>query len=59
MNKVKKLLGALLGAVTAGGVLLVANAFGLDVDAATATAVAGLLASLGTYLAPANEVDES
>lgn len=54
-RKIKKLIGAALGAVTAGGVLAVANALGIGVGPELAAAVAGLLAAVGTYLAPKNQ----
>lgn len=54
IQKIKKLIGAALGAVTAGGVLALADALGLGVGPELATVVAGALAALGTYLAPKN-----
>lgn len=53
-RKIKKLIGAALGAVTAGGVLAVADALGLGVGPELATVVAGVLAAFGTWLAPRN-----
>lgn len=53
-RKIKKLVGALLGGVTAGGILAAADAFGLAVGPELATTVAAVLAALGTYLAPKN-----
>lgn len=55
MRRIRKAVGALLGGVTAGAVLSVAAAFGVEVSPELAGAVAVLLAALGTYLAPANE----
>jgi len=55
MARYRKLIGAALGAVTAGAVMIVVEALGLHLDVATATTVAGVLTSLGTLVAPKND----
>jgi hypothetical protein len=55
MKKIAKAIGALLGGIT-GGVLVVAlGAFDVTIDPELAAAIALILATFGTYLAPKNE----
>jgi tetrahydromethanopterin S-methyltransferase subunit D len=51
---VKKAVGALLGGVTGGAVVVVLGAFGVTVAPELAASIAIGLATLGTYLAPRN-----
>lgn len=55
MKNYRKLLGSLLGSVTAGAVVAVAAAFGLVLAAPVAAAVVVILSAVGTYLAPPND----
>ena len=55
MRKVRKASGALLGGVTGAAVAVVARAFGLELPPELAAAIALLLATAGTWLAPANQ----
>ena len=57
MRKIRKLIGSLLGGVTAAVVITVAGALGVTVEAELAAAIAVILAAVGTWIAPANEVE--
>jgi hypothetical protein len=54
VEKYRKLFGAVLGGATAGAVIAILDAVGVQVDLATATTIAGVLASIGTLVAPRN-----
>lgn len=54
LSTVRKAVGALLGSVTAGVIITVARAFGVDVDPTLAAAIATIFGTLGAYLAPPN-----
>lgn len=54
IRKIKKAIGALLGGITAGAVVAILEAFNMDVTLQQAGAIAILLTTLGTYLAPKN-----
>lgn len=54
MRRVRKAIGTLLGGVTAGAVMLIGSAAGLEVGAELAAAVVVVLATIGTYVAPKN-----
>ncbi|HKS46366.1 MAG TPA: hypothetical protein VJT49_14895 [Amycolatopsis sp.] len=58
LARAKKAIGALLGGATGVGVAAILHAAHLDVAPELATTIAGLLAALGTYLAPANAAKE-
>lgn len=55
MKRVRKAVGALLGGATGAVVALLLNAVGVDVTAEFATAVAVILSTVGTWVAPKNE----
>lgn len=55
MRRVRKLVGAVLGGVTAGAVIAVGRMAGVEVEPELAAAVVTVLAAIGTYVAPANE----
>jgi len=54
MSKVAKALGALLGGITGGAVVVLAGSFGLDITPELGAAVALVLGTVGAYLAPKN-----
>lgn len=53
MRRYSKLIGTILGGVTGSGVVAAAAAFGWSVPESVALVIAGVAASLGTLLAPA------
>lgn len=53
---VRKAVGAFLGGLTAAAVVTVAGFFSVEVSPELASAVAVILATLGTWLAKPNEV---
>lgn len=57
MRRVKKLLGSILGSLTAGGVIGIAALFGLTVPVEAAAAFVTIAAWAGTYLSPKNETE--
>jgi hypothetical protein len=54
VKKIWKAVGAVLGGLTGTAVIAVAGAFGADVTPEFGAAVALILATFGTYLAPKN-----
>jgi hypothetical protein len=54
-GRIRKLLGAALGAVTATGLIALAGALGIELDPAAAVALATALVAFATWLAPAND----
>ena len=54
LAKVKKAVGALLGGITGVAVTEILAAVHVSVPIGVASAIAGVLALLGTYLAPPN-----
>jgi hypothetical protein len=54
MKRFAKFCGALLGAVTGGVIIAICGAAGVDIDPGLAATIAGVCASVGTYLAPKN-----
>lgn len=56
MKRIAKAVGALLGSVTGAGVVALFAAFDVTIPLALAGAIAVILATVGAYLAPANEV---
>lgn len=54
LKNVRKAVGALLGGVTAAGVVAVAEMVGVDVSLPVAGALAVLLSTAGTWVAPRN-----
>jgi hypothetical protein len=56
VRRLRKAIGAGLGAVTGALVVWGAAAAGVDIDPAAAASLAAVLAVLGTYITPANEV---
>ena len=55
LRRIRKAVGALLGGVTAAAVVAVAEALDVDVSMPVAGAIAVLLSTVGTWLAPPNE----
>ena len=55
MRKIRKAIGALLGGVTGATVTMVLSAFDVEVAPELAAALAVVLATIGTWLAPPNE----
>lgn len=54
MKNYRKLIGAILGGVTGGGLVALAAAIGWDLPEAAAMAIAGGVAAVGTLVAPPN-----
>lgn len=54
IKRVSKAIGGLLGGATGGAVIATADAFGVEVSTPVAAAIAVLLATFGTWLAPPN-----
>jgi hypothetical protein len=55
MKRFRKLVGAILGGLTAGAVIAVGGLLGWDVPPELAAAIVTLLAAFGTWVAPPNE----
>lgn len=55
MRRIRKLIGAALGGITAGAVIGVFALFDVTIGTELATAMVTLLAAAGTYISPANE----
>lgn len=51
---VRKLLGSVLGGATGVGVTAILEGFGVHLDGSVASAIALVLAAVGTYIAPQN-----
>lgn len=56
MKTVRKAVGALLGGVTAAVVVTALGLFGVEIAPELAGAIAVILATAGTWIAPPNEV---
>lgn len=54
IRNIRKLLGSILGSLTAGGVIGVAALFGLTIPVEAAAAIVTIAAWAGTYVSPKN-----
>jgi hypothetical protein len=55
MARVRKLVGAVLGGLTAGAIVGVGRLLGWGIEPEVAAALVTILAAVGTYVSPANE----
>jgi hypothetical protein len=56
MSRIRKLVGAVLGGITAGAVVAVGGLLGWQVEPELAAAIVVVFTAVATYLAPANEL---
>lgn len=59
MRRIRKLIGAALGGITAGAVIGVFALFDVTIGTELATAMVTILAAAGTYISPKNEGTQS